>query len=435
MSAVLVAVAFAAAVTVWLVVETRKEQRTIAQLLSDGSTTVAKDVGTLPEELRWQLGFSILVLVILAATAIALVRVFRALLAAQESLREVRMLAGNILTSMDHAVVTTDRDGRITSINPRGQELLDVDFDCVGRPIAEIRRDGMRLDDITEGVLRSGCGSHDNDLTKAHGDERQHLRADCHLLKDTDDRVLGTVLHVRDVTVRALMEERLRRMERFMGLGTLAAGLHHEIKNPLSALSLHVQLLEEHFGGDADQEVAENLAVLKTEVTRIGGVLESFRDFAALQKLNRSDASLAEIVEQTVRLIRPQAERQNVGVMVERLADSSPRAFVDVSKLEQVVLNVVLNGMEAMPEGGELTIRVGEAAGMAHIEIADTGSGIPENIGSQVFDPYFTTKGEGSGMGLAICDKIIRQHGGQIDFESSPEGTVFRLSIPMETPP
>jgi two-component system nitrogen regulation sensor histidine kinase GlnL len=203
----------------------------------------------------------------------------------------------------------------------------------------------------------------------------------------------------------------------------------------LSALALHAQLLEEHFGGDADREVAENLAVLKTEVTRIGGVLESFRDFASTQKLNRSDASLFETVEQTVRLIRPQAERQNVRVMVERPADSSPRASVDVSKLEQVLLNVILNGMEAMPEGGELTIRLGKAVEMAHIEIADTGPGIPENIGDQVFDPYFTTKGEGSGMGLAICDKIIRQHGGQIDFDSSPEGTVFRISIPMETPP
>jgi two-component system nitrogen regulation sensor histidine kinase GlnL len=108
---------------------------------------------------------------------------------------------------------------------------------------------------------------------------------------------------------------------------------------------------------------------------------------------------------------------------------------VDVSKLEQVLLNVILNGMDAMPEGGALTIRLAEAGGMAHIHIADTGPGIPQNIRSQVFDPYFTTKGESSGMGLAICDKIMRQHGGQIDFDTSPEGTVFRLSIPMETPP
>jgi two-component system nitrogen regulation sensor histidine kinase GlnL len=255
------------------------------------------------------------------------------------------------------------------------------------------------------------------------------------LLKDTDNRVLGTVLHVRDVTIRALMEERLRRMERFMGLGTLAAGLHHEIKNPLSALSLHVQLLEEHFEGSVDREVAENLAVLKTEVTRIGGVLESFRDFASLQKLNLTNASLAEIVDQTVRLIRPQAERQNVRLTVDRPAEGSLRASVDVSKLEQVLLNVILNGMDAMPEGGDLTIHLGQGGGMAHIQIADTGPGIPQSIGSQVFDPYFTTKGESSGMGLAICDKIMQQHGGQIDFDSSPQGTVFRLTIPMETPP
>jgi two-component system nitrogen regulation sensor histidine kinase GlnL len=231
-----------------------------------------------------------------------------------------------------------------------------------------------------------------------------------------------------------MMEGRLRRMERFMGLGTLAAGLHHEIKNPLSALSLYVQLLEEQLEDHPDREVAENLAVLKTEVTRIGGVLESFRDFASVQELNRSDADLEEIVDRTVRLIRPQAERQNVQVMVEPSGEELSQVSVDVAKLEQVLLNVVLNGLDVMPEGGKLAIRMTQAEGKARIDVTDTGPGIPQGIRSQVFDPYFTARSEGSGMGLAISDKIIRQHRGQIDFETGPEGTTFRLSFPIEAP-
>jgi len=434
MSVILVAAVFAAAATVWLVVETRKEQQTIAQLLSKGSPTVAKDVGTLPSELRWQLAFSILILLVLLVAAIVPVRTFRALLASQGSLREVKMLSWNILASMDHAVLTTNREGVITSINPRGHELLNVNSDCVGRPIADICKDEIRLDQISENVLRAGVASPDSDFNVARGNREHHFHVVCHLLTDADENVLGTVLHVRDVTDRAMMEERLRRMERFMGLGTFAAGLHHEIKNPLSALSLYVQLLEEQLEGYPDREVAENLAVLKTEVTRIGGVLETFRDFASVQDLNRSEADLAEIVDRTVRLIRPKAERQNVQVTVEPSDDELPHTSVDVAKLEQVLLNIVLNGLDVMPEGGKLTIRLSEAEGKSHVDIADTGPGIPQSIRSQVFDPYFTAKSEGSGMGLAISDKIIRQHGGQIDFETGPAGTVFRLSLPTETP-
>ena len=432
MGAVLAAVVFAAAMTVWLVAETRKEQRTIVQLLNEGSPIVAEDVGTLPGELRWQLVFSILVLLTLVVAAIAIVRLFRALLGTQQSLREFKTLAWNVLASMDHAVLTTDREGVITSINPRGQEMMNVDSDCVGLPIADICGDEIPLNDICENVLRTGTASRDSDFRVTHGNREHHFRVDCHLLADRDENVLGTVLHVRNVTGRALMEERLRRMERFMRLGTLAAGLHHEIKNPLGGLSLHVQLLEEQLEGSPDRGVAENLAVVKTELTRIGGVLDSFRDFASVEKLSRSEANLAEIVERIVRLIRPQAERQGVQVVVEPSVDPLPHVSLDVAKLEQVLLNVVLNGLDAMPEGGELTIRRRQVEGKAQVEIADTGPGIPEDIRSQVFDPYFTTKSEGSGMGLAISDKIMRQHGGDIDFDTGPEGTVFRLTLPIE---
>ena len=112
----------------------------------------------------------------------------------------------------------------------------------------------------------------------------------------------------------------------------------------------------------------------------------------------------------------------------------APRAVSDPAALEQVLLNVVLNGLDVMSEGGKLTIRLSQAKGKAYVDIADTGPGIPQSIRSQVFDPYFTAKSEGSGMGLAISDKIIQQHGGQIDFETGPDGTVFRLSLPIETP-
>ncbi len=273
----------------------------------------------------------------------------------------------------------------------------------------------------------------DQDFTVTRNGHVVRLRADCHVLRDNRDDVMGTVLHIRDVTEAMLIEERMRRMERFMGLGTLAAGLHHEIKNPLSALSLHVQLLEERLEGQADDEVAENLNVLKTEVTRIAGVLESFRDYASFDKLNRVETDIVGLVRQTVELVRPQAQRQAVQIRTELPERGIPTLLADSSRLEQVVLNLVLNALDEMRDGGTLSLSVTQHENQqVVVAVGDTGHGIPENIRSRIFDPYFTTKSDGSGMGLAFCDKIIRQHGGQIDVHTGSSGTVFNISLPVD---
>jgi signal transduction histidine kinase len=333
---------------------------------------------------------------------------------------------------MRHAVVTTDRDGAVTGANLRGFELLGADRDGIGRPIGEICGNGLPLDEIRREVLRTGTPVHDQDLVVRTGPLDRTYRVDCHLLSDDRSNVVGTVLHVRDVTDRVLLEERMRRMERFMGLGTLAAGLHHEMKNPLAALSLHVQLLEEHVQDKLDRQVAENLRVVKTEVTRITGVLESFRDFASLEKLNRRPTDLWAVAVQAASLIRPQSQEKSVEVVLEPPAAGLP-VNADPMKMEQVFLNVLLNGLEAMPAGGRLTVRAASGDGTASIEIADTGPGIPDNLQRRVFDPYFTTKSTGSGMGLAICEKIMEQHGGRIDFATGPRGTTFELTLPTDT--
>jgi two-component system nitrogen regulation sensor histidine kinase GlnL len=242
--------------------------------------------------------------------------------------------------------------------------------------------------------------------------------------------VAGTVLNIRDVTESMLIEERMRRMERFMGLGSLAAGLHHEINNPLSALLLHVRLLEERLNGNADEEIAETLGIIKTEVTRIVGVLQSFRDYASIDKLSRAPTDVVSLVQQTMELVRPQANQQQVRMDIE-WNSSTPRISADASRLGQVLLNLVLNALDEMPHGGKLGLRVDCSNHDIHIDVEDTGRGIPDNVRARIFDPYFTTKNHGSGMGLAFCDKIVREHGGQIDVMTGRSGTVFRVVLPI----
>ena len=183
------------------------------------------------------------------------------------------------------------------------------------------------------------------------------LRTFCQPMKNFELEDIGSIIQLREVTERVLMEERLRRMERYMGLGSLAAGLHHEIKNPLAALSLHVQLLEEEIdNSEVTDDVLRMLGVIKTEVTRIGGVLENFRDFASIARLNTGTVDLATLIERQVQLIAPQADQQHIEVHVDCEADL-PSINSDRVRLEQVLLNLLVNSMEAMPDGGTLTVR------------------------------------------------------------------------------
>ena len=238
---------------------------------------------------------------------------------------------------------------------------------------------------------------------------------------------------LRDVSDRVLMEERVRRMERFLSLGTLASGLHHEIKNPLTALSIHVQLLEKRLRDPSPRKPVEELiGVVKSEVLRLNGVLESFRDFASLQRLAVQPADVDALLGDVARLIAPQAGQQHVEIAVESPATDLPRVPLDVEKIKQGVLNLVINALEAMPDGGSLVLSAAARDGELIIEVSDSGPGIPPEIQPSLFKPYFSTKAQGTGMGLALTEKLVGQHGGRIEFRTDPRGTTFSIAIPLE---
>ncbi|WP_207396751.1 sensor histidine kinase [Bremerella alba] len=394
------------------------------------STATAKE---LVVELGWQFRLSILVVLNLIATGMALALLSRAYRTSQESLRDFKALTGHILSSIDQAVITTNLDGIVTSINRQGLELLDSKLDYVNRHIAalstEFALDQFLADWQLEKSASMTCDFHSIKNGRT-------VRAACQTLNDFEGKEIGNVLQLRDVTERVLMEERMRRMERYMGLGSLAAGLHHEIRNPLAALSLHAQLLEEQLEEDqVSEEIQQMLAVIKTEMTRIGGVLEGFRDFASMDNLRLEPVNLVKLIQRQVDLATPQARQQEIDVCCHLPESPLPNLLADLVRLEQVLLNLLVNAMQAMPSGGTLSIAVSETPDSVRIEISDTGGGIPENLHDRVFDAYFTTKSEGTGLGLAFCDKIVRQHSGSIDFYCNNSGTTFVVTLPIQQVP
>ncbi|QDT26334.1 Sensor protein ZraS [Gimesia panareensis] len=420
-------------VTLWILVDFHHEQEIVAKIMShlpDSDLAVARE---LAGELRFQSQLSILLFLNIIVTGIALVLLVRAYLNSERSLREVKVMASDVLASMDQGVLTTDRDEVITSINPRGRELLSLEEPVIGRPLSDVGVEHTLLCVICSHVNAHHSPVRDCDYTINRDGHEQTLRAGCSLLRNERQEELGTVLHVRDVTERALMEQRLRRMERYAGLGSLATGLQHEIKNPLSALSLHVQLLEEALENQSRSgEIDEMLEVIRTEINRLTSVLEGFRDYASMSEPGRSCVDLKALINKLVRFIRPQAEQQNVNVMVNLPREKPPEIMADSVHIDQVLLNLALNALQAMPDGGTLTIGLNQEGDWLRISITDTGNGIPAELRERIFDPYFTTRHEGTGMGLALCEKIVRQHDGTIDFNTGLSGTTFSVLLPAD---
>ncbi len=420
--------AAALAITIWIMVDFVKEQSIVDDLMTQLPRDAKDSAEVLAGELRWQFRLAILVVLNVVVTAIAVILLWRAYHASQTSLRDFKALASDVISGMELGIITTDADGTITSINRRGMELIDANLSCVGQPLDDIQTIPLRQYRDEWMVERSAKMV--RDFTLDHAGNPKKVRAFCQILNDHEGKEVGHVLQLRDVTERVLIEERMRRMERYMGLGSLAGGLHHEIKNPLAALSLHVQLLEEQLeSDDTSEENKQMLGVIRTEVTRIGGVLESFRDFASIDCLNTSQVDITALLEQQVELIKPQAQRQGVSIVFD---SSEPTTLVDGDqvRLEQVFLNLIINALEAMPDGGTLNISSRHEGNSVRIDVADTGCGVPENLKDKILDPYFTTKGNGTGLGLALCDKIVRQHVGTLDFHSSPRGTTFQVTLP-----
>ncbi|MEZ6044313.1 MAG: ATP-binding protein [Planctomycetaceae bacterium] len=420
-------------VTVWIMVDFLREQEIVQELIKKLPADMTASAEELIGELRWQFRLTILIVLNLVLTALAVVILWRAYRSSQESLRDIKAQASDILSCMDQGVITTSLSGEITSINRRGQQFLELSEDVVGQFLKDVCRQ-IPLEAYRQEMQAAVTSDETHDFTILLGGTVRTLRGFCQPLRDRSDQISGHILQLRDVTERVLIDERLRRMERYMGLGNMAAGLHHEIKNPLAALSLHVQLLEEQLDqSDASDEIQDMLGVIKTEVMRVGGVLENFRDFASIGHLHYDKIDVMEMLERQIKLLRPQAEMQQIIFELEPEEEPLRPLMGDRIRLEQVMLNLLLNSMEAIQKQGEIHLRAIPANDpeFIKVEISDTGPGIPPDLQDRVFDPYFTTKSQGTGMGLALCDKIIRQHNGTIDFRSSASGTTFEITLPI----
>lgn len=431
----LIANVLATAITVWIMIEVRKEQIVFAEIMEQlrrESDELATSTRELSYELRWQYGLTIVVLLNIVASGLALLALSRAYLLSQRSLRSVKELAANILASMDHAVLTVNPEGILNGINPKGRHMLGIEPHDLQKPFAQVGNGLEPLIELNDEIQERGETIRDRAFPFQVDGQACRFLSHGHLLKDEKGATIGTVLHVSDITEQSRLEERMRRMERFAGLGAVAAGLAHEIKNPLSALALHAQLLKEQLAEASIDDADETIGILLSEVRRMNKVLDGFREFASINQLDRQPVVVTSLLEKVTRLLKPHLQSKGVSLELGIQDCQGVQIAVDSVKIEQVLINLMLNALEAMPGGGTLTIRCQMVEQQFKVSLIDTGAGIPQAIQGRLFDPYFTTKDRGTGLGLAICEKIIRQHEGGISFETSAAGTAFHLVLPVE---
>lgn len=232
-----------------------------------------------------------------------------------------------------------------------------------------------------------------------------------------------------DIEELRRLNEQLIRTEKLAAMGTLAAGVAHEVNNPLASISSLVQMLRSQEGHSS--ETREKLNMISEQIRRITKVTRDITNFAQIRPATRSEVNVNEIVLTSLRLASFDKAFQEIEVITD-FATSISTIFADEDHLQQVCLNLFLNARDAMAGGGRLTIKTWEYQDEIFIEIEDNGSGIDDSVREMIFDPFFSTKGsgKGTGLGLAVCYGIIAEHGGRITVSSEPVGTVFTLILP-----
>ncbi|MEW6334518.1 MAG: ATP-binding protein [Thermodesulfobacteriota bacterium] len=353
------------------------------------------------------------------------------------TLDRMKTYTENLVESMADGVISIDREGKIVTLNRQAGEMLGA-----GRKGLE----GMQITSIlgegVGGMLASMDGQtpirdREIDIRKKDegGDGKDDtipLSLSAAPLRDEQGGEMGSVLLIKDLREIRDLQEKVHRSERLASLGRLAAGVAHEIRNPLSSIKGFAQYFVKRFSGN-EQEQGYAQVMVK-EVDRLNRVITDLLDFAGSKEPRREPQRLEAIADQALKLLAPDLDARKVSV-VKDYEPGLPEVPLDRDRISQVFINLMLNAIESMEAGGEIRIGLHRCGPPPAVEatFADTGGGISEGDLEQVFEPFFSRKKKGTGLGLAIVHQIIESHRGDIRVESRPgRGTTFRIRLPLE---
>ena len=353
---------------------------------------------------------------------------------AEEKIQKERDFIDAVLETAGALVVVLDREGRILRFNRACEQTTGYSSEgVVGRYVWDLflipeEVDGMKatFERLRAGELRN---DHENYWKGKDGSLRRISWSNT-TLTDSKGAVDYIVAAGSDITDLKLIQEQLRKTERIAELGTLASGMAHEIGTPMNVILGRAEYLLQR---TADEGMKKGLATIITQVERITKVMNQLLAFARRRPLEQRAVDLGEIVEDSIEMFQERIVRSRITVQ-KSIEANVPSIHADRDQLIQVLINLVMNSLHAMPEGGQLRLSLDQENNHVRLGVSDTGHGIPEEIRSKVFEPFFTTKdsGKGTGLGLTVVKGIIEEHGGAITVESAIDrGTTVWIRLPV----
>jgi len=393
---------------------------------------VGLDMGPIEEARKEDARHTVIMAVILLLIGLAgIVSLFlaQAYRSARTSLTRIKAFSDTVVENMPIGLLTLDAEARITSFNQTAETVLQrASHEVLGKNANEIlptqlwslmhERESRR--DIIEKEVDCALGEGNSVL----------LEVIVSSLEGDNDEFLGDVILFRDLTEVQDLKREVERNQRLASLGRIAAGIAHEIRNPLSSIKGFATYFKERYKDiPEDQKTAE---IMVQEVERLNRVIGQLLEFARPMKIHREPTSIHAVIHHSLKMIQTQAQEKGINIGTS-LSPEIKEAYIDPDRISQVLLNLYLNSIEAMEHGGTINVELSQDEGSHSINIvvSDTGTGIHEEDLVHVFDPYFTTKQSGTGLGLAIAHRIIEAHTGEVRIESEPgKGTTITILLP-----
>jgi len=356
-------------------------------------------------------------------------------------LRDDKLYQQTILNNLSSGVMTVDLSMLLTTFNKTAREMLDISVEkALGTPIGEISRTFDRM--LRKALEEKKRVFQEEVFIELASGRRLPLSLNLSPLRNAEGQVIGGLVVFTDLSALKQLQMEMRRTERLASLGTLAAGVAHEIKNPLVSIKTFAQLFPERY---ADQEFRTSFYQLAAkEIDRINSLVEHLLDLAKPPSVAYKPIHISRVLDEIIDTIEAELQRRHIEMRRDYQAEEAVVA-ADGQQMKQVFLNFLMNAMDSIGAQGRIQVRTRQVSGPLdgvgaspllsgehlRVEIEDSGGGIPEEALEKIFDPFYTTKAEGTGLGLSISHKIISDHGGAISVDSRPGRTVFSIYLPV----